>query len=397
LEHRADQEVERHYRRTPHDDRQEIGLERDVLERQERQQPSDQYRHVVAVAVGADVQGLDPVDQHRCVAQADRWRRGDVVEYPRHQDEWMPPPGIMRSFGGHRAGIAVGGGFRVGHTRQLSMSPNPAQSFPQEVREDSCGDGTLRGVLALNPPCLGLNRQFRGIRRNRHFSQLRHLSHKGNDQLPRYPFIAYRRVVASCSPRLHATPHQTMYYRVTSASLFLAVLAGSVCSQEVQLLSRVPSVPQAAKAWDLKEKNEQPTIARSEFVRVNTAALLSVPTKGQLPLATFGIAMFGKSYIVDINKCEMVHGYRCLTGKVRGRQGDSIFVVAPDRVISYSTVHMVEDSFVIVHANDSNVHVVHLVEPPSTPRVCRRAAALEATPPPRATLAVLVEPKRSTP
>ena len=80
--------------------------------------------------------------------------------------------------------------------------------------------------------------------------------------------------------------------------------------------------------------------------------------------------MFGKSYIVDINKCEMVHGYRCLTGKVRGRQGDSIFVVAPDRVISYSTVHMVEDSFVIVHANDSNVHVVQELDESKNTKTC---------------------------
>lgn len=172
-----------------------------------------------------------------------------------------------------------------------------------------------------------------------------------------------------CPYWIYTTP-KIMHSRFIAISLSVFMSTSLLSAQEQQLLTRVKTVPQAARTWDLKEKTSQPTIARSEFVRVNTPALMSVRTGGSLPLATFGATMFGKSYIVDINKVEVVHGYRCLTGKVRGRQGDSIFVVAPDRTISYSTMHMVEDSFVIVHAADSDVHVVQDLDESKNTKIC---------------------------
>ncbi len=138
-------------------------------------------------------------------------------------------------------------------------------------------------------------------------------------------------------------------------SVFLA-------AQNPELLTPVQSPPAASKAWDLQEKASNPWVVRSAFVRIDTASLMNLPMTGKAPLASYSLRLFGKSLTLDINESHTVLGYRVFEGRVRGRLGDTCLVVAPDQTTVYSTIYLLDESYVLAYAGHSNIHVLQAMD-----------------------------------
>lgn len=148
--------------------------------------------------------------------------------------------------------------------------------------------------------------------------------------------------------------------------LLLSVSPG----QEQTLLSRVQSAPQVSRAWDRAERAGNPTIRRSEFVRINTRALGRIQASGAVPLVSFRLDLFGKAHILDIDSVEDVLGYRVFVGAVRGHPGQTNLVVAPDGSTCHATIHMVDESYVLAFASHSDIHVLQDLEESRRPMQC---------------------------
>lgn len=143
----------------------------------------------------------------------------------------------------------------------------------------------------------------------------------------------------------------------------LTALAAAALAQgsPAPVLLPVAAVPDAARAWDARERAASPMIARSAFVRVDTALLAGVPVVGAPPLATLRLDLFAESVLLDVESADWTLGYRVFTGSVRGRGGHAHLAVAPDGVTS-GLIHFGDESFAIAYAAHSDIHVLQAID-----------------------------------
>ncbi len=160
---------------------------------------------------------------------------------------------------------------------------------------------------------------------------------------------------------------QPMHSHFTRCSLlavsFAALLTTTAQAQHPQLLTPVANVPAKAHDWLHKKEAIDASIVQTEYVRIDTAALLR---QSGPKFQTFSLRLFGKLHVLDFNRTKNVLGYHVLHGTVRGRSGDAIFVVAPNGQ-THATIHLVEDSYALAHSTHTDVHLLHRIDDSKLP------------------------------
>jgi hypothetical protein len=125
---------------------------------------------------------------------------------------------------------------------------------------------------------------------------------------------------------------------MNASSIPHVLLAGALAvstafAQAPQLLTPISNPSATAQAFVAQTKKNNSAITRTSFVRVDTAALRGVNTKGKAPFATFGLNVFENSYMFDLNHVSTTLGYQVYKGTVQGQAGDVTITVAPNDVV----------------------------------------------------------------
>ena len=154
---------------------------------------------------------------------------------------------------------------------------------------------------------------------------------------------------------------QTQFLAARSLVLFTSIaclVPAGLGAQDEQLLTPVTGVSNSIQSWDQHRKSRDKAIVESEFVRVDTTALLR---QSGPKFRSFGLRMFGKAHVLDFERSKNVLGHHVLHGKVRGRSGEVIFVVTPNGT-AHGTIHLVEDSYVIEHTTHGDVYALQRLD-----------------------------------
>lgn len=156
------------------------------------------------------------------------------------------------------------------------------------------------------------------------------------------------------------------------------------------LLAPVAAVPVAAQTWEAAERLANPTILRTQFVAVDTAALLRIPTVGPAPLGTLALDLFGRATTFDVEQVEWTLGYRVFTGSLRGIDGEVHLTLAADGTTA-ALIALPRATYAIASSGVPGVHVLEQLDPDRLPaaRACgtdHTHAVVAPTAPPIASL-----------
>ena len=158
-----------------------------------------------------------------------------------------------------------------------------------------------------------------------------------------------------------------MLDRIHARSAFLfaafAIAAAPLVAQVAAppLLSPVAAPPATAVAWDAAERARSPMVARSGFVRVDTAALLALPLGGAPPLGTFTLDLFERPVVLEVTSLTWSLGYRVFHGRVAGATSDVHLTVAGTGAV-WGSIDVGSESFVLAHTGVADVHVLQHID-----------------------------------
>ena len=152
---------------------------------------------------------------------------------------------------------------------------------------------------------------------------------------------------------------------IRTLSLFTAWIAAALplAAQGTPppLLRPVGNPPAAAIAWDAAERARSPMVARSGFVRIDTAALAALPLGGAPPLGTFTLDLFETPVLLEVTSMAWTLGYRVFHGHVPGQPGSVHITVAGSGAV-WGSIDVGSESFVLAHTGITDVHVLQRID-----------------------------------
>jgi hypothetical protein len=155
--------------------------------------------------------------------------------------------------------------------------------------------------------------------------------------------------------------------RASCPLLFTALVAATALPVAAQvastppLLSPVANPPAAAITWDAAERARSPMVARSGFVRIDTAALAALPLGGAPPLGTFTLDLFEVPVQLDVMSLTWTLGYRVFHGRVPGQTSEVHITVAGNGA-AWGSIDVGSESFVLAHTGIGDVHVLQRID-----------------------------------
>lgn len=155
-------------------------------------------------------------------------------------------------------------------------------------------------------------------------------------------------------------PHRSCRALATLAIAGLMTLA-TARAQTPALLSAVEVVPPAASRWEQAERTRSPMVARSAFVRIDTAALAALPPGGAPPLGTFALALFEQQAALEITSRTWTLDHRVFHGRIVGRTSEVHLVLSPSGLV-WGSIDIDATSFVLAPTGVGDVHVLQHID-----------------------------------